>query len=326
MKVGIIGMGFMGMTHLAGWRKTPAEVVGGFSLEYRDQVSDLRRFDTVEELLAAVDVVDICTPTHLHHEYVLKAAAAGKHVICEKPLGRTLQQGKEMIRACREAGVQLLVAHVVRFFPEYAAAKTAVERGDIGDVAVVRLTRASFKPGAPDSWFHNHEQSGGMVMDLMIHDFDYARWIAGDVVSVFAKRAMQQFPQMDGDYCVVMLRHKNNAISNIEGGWAYPRPMFRTALEIAGSAGLIEHPAGSSTPLGIYLKQNASGSQPDIAVPLSPLAEDPYVTEIRHFYRVLTEGIAPRVTAEDGLEALRISLAAIQSARTGKRVLMEELS
>jgi predicted dehydrogenase len=326
MKVGIIGMGFMGVTHLAGWRKTPAEVVGCYSQQYRDESTDLKQFENVDDLIRAVDVVDICTPTHLHYEYVLKAAAAGKHVVCEKPLGRTLAQGTEMVRVCREAGVQLLVAHVVRFFPEYAAAKAAVERGEIGDVAVVRLTRASFKPGAPDSWFHNHAQSGGMVMDLMIHDFDYARWVAGDVVSVFAKRAVKQFPEMDGDYSVVILRHKNNAISNIEGGWAYPKPMFRTALEIAGSEGLIEHPAGSSVPLGIYMKANDSSDQPDIAVPLSPLAEDPYVTEIKHFYQVLTEGITPRVSAEDALEALKISLAAIQSAETGKRVLLEDLS
>lgn len=325
MRVGIVGMGFMGMTHLAGWQSTPVTEISVYSEEYRDSVPEpVKHYDNLDDLLNSVDVVDVCTPTHTHHEIVLKAAAAGKHVICEKPLARTVQQAREMVDACEKAGITLLVAHVVRFFPEYATAKQTVASGDIGDVAVIRLTRASFKPGAPDSWFHDPAKSGGMMMDLMIHDFDYARWVAGEVERVFAKNTISRFPGADGDYSVVMLRHKNGALSNVEGGWAYPKPMFRTALEIAGSKGLIEHPAGSSIPLGIHLKQTAD-DQPDIAVPLSPLAEDPYVTEIKHFYRVLTEGVEPRVTAQDGLEALKIAAAAIQSAETGKPVTLAEV-
>lgn len=327
MKVGMIGLGFMGVTHLNGWRQTPAKVVGYYAHDVRagHDISDIKHYDDVDALIADVDVVDICTPTHRHHEYALKAAAAGKHIVCEKPLARTVAQAQEVVAACETAGVMLLVAHVVRFFPEYASAKFTVERGEIGDVAIVRLTRASFKPGSPDSWFHNHDQSGGMMLDLMIHDFDYARWVAGDVVSVFAKQARSRFPEMDGDYSVAILRHRNGALSNVEGGWAYPKPMFRTALEIAGSQGLIEHPAGSSTPLGIHLK-SASGDEQDIAVPLSPLNEDPYVTQIKHFYRVLTAGETPRVTAQDGLEALKIAMAAIQSAATGRPVKIEEMA
>ncbi len=83
-------------------------------------------------LLNDVDVIDICTPTHLHYEMVLQAAAAGKHIICEKPLARTVTQAQDMIRACRTAGVKLFVAHVVRFFPEYALAKAQVDQGKVG--------------------------------------------------------------------------------------------------------------------------------------------------------------------------------------------------
>lgn len=327
MKIGIIGMGFMGNTHLAGWRATPVEQIGVYSEVYRDELGDdITRYDSLDALLADVDVVDICTPTHTHHDLVLHAAQAGKHIICEKPLARTVEQAQAMIDACESAGVTLLVAHVVRFFPQYALAKQTVVSGEIGDVAVIRLTRASFKPGTPDSWFHDHEKSGGMMLDLMIHDFDYARWVGGDVERVFAKNTINRFTDADGDYSVAMLRHKNGALSNIEGGWAYPKPMFRTALEIAGSQGLIEHPDGSSVPMGVHLKSAASGDQPDIAVPLSPLAEDPYITEIKHFYDVLANGVEPRVTAHDGLEAVRIATAAIRSAATGKPVKLEEVS
>jgi len=332
LRVGIVGSGFMGTTHAAAWSNTPAQMVGICSVDtaraqklaeqYRTKV-----YDKLDDLLNDVDVIDICTPTHLHHEMVLQAAAAGKHIICEKPLARTVTQARAMVAACEKAGVKLLVAHVVRFFPEYAGAKAAVDRGDIGNVAVVRLTRCSFQPKlAADNWFLDAEKSGGMMLDLMIHDFDYARWIAGDVVSVFAKSVRSKTPDAPNDYGIAILRHKNGAISNVEGGWAYPPPMFRTALEIAGDAGLIEHPADSSVPLGIYLKQSAKGDAPDVGLPMSPLAEDPYTTQIKHFYDVLTgKAAASRVTAEDGLAAVQIALAAIESARTGRAVNVEDV-
>jgi predicted dehydrogenase len=323
----------MGMTHAAGWANTPAEIAGVISenpvsLQAMAHQYGATAHNNLASLINDVDVVDICTPTHLHHAMVMQAAAAGKHIVCEKPLARTVQQAQEMITACREAGVMLLVAHVVRFFPEYVAAKATVERGEIGKVAVMRLTRASFRPRLDDSWFHDHEKSGGMMLDLMIHDFDYARWIAGDVVSVFAKNVSSKNGPRGEDYGLAILKHKSGALSHIEGAWAYPKPMFRTALEIAGDRGLIEHPAGSSVPLEIFMKDNgAAGDEADIAVPGSPLAEDPFTTEMKHFYAVLSgETVDLRVTAYDGLAAVRIALAALESARTGRPVKVEDMN
>ncbi len=193
----------MGRTHAPGWRATPAQLVGFFSAEPISAHALAAQhnavvFDSYEELLRSVDVVDVCTPTPLHHPLVLQAAAAGKAIVCEKPLARTTAQAAEMIAACEQAGVPLLVAHVVRFFPEYAVAQGIVARGEIGRVAVIRLTRASFKPNAddPTSWFHDPAQSGGMLMDLMIHDYDYARWIGGEVETVFARSALAQRPEI----------------------------------------------------------------------------------------------------------------------------------
>ena len=332
MRIGIVGAGFMGVTHAAAWANTPVQIAGVTSQDPESTRALAQQYgaqicDDLTNLIDAVDVVDICTPTHLHHEMVLQAAAAGKHIVCEKPLARTVSEAQEMITACRDAGVMLLVAHVVRFFPEYAAAKAAVERGEIGKVAVVRLTRASFRPGADDSWFHDHDKSGGMMLDLMIHDFDYARWVAGDVESVFAKNVSSKNGPQGEDYGLAILRHKSGVLSHVEGGWAYPKPMFRTALEIAGDRGLIEHPAGSSAPLGIFMKGGASADEADIAVPRSLLAEDPYTTQLRHFYAALSgEPVDLRVTAYDGLAALRIALAAIESARMGRRVTIEEIN
>lgn len=330
LHVGIVGAGFMGATHAAAWAETPARLAAICSPIGADRLQD--RFGAaacadLNALFDRVDVVDICTPTDLHYEMVLAAAAAGKHVVCEKPLARTTQQAREMVDVCRRAGVKLLVAHVVRFFPEYAAAKATVARGEIGRVAVVRLTRAGFKPGDAQSWFRDEARSGGVMLDLMIHDFDYARWVAGEVESVFAKNVASRWPDAPGDYALAVLRHRNGALSHIEGAWAYPKPLFRTSLEIAGDAGLIEHPAGSSDPLAVYLDLDGPGDRPDIVAPRSPLLEDPYTTEMRHFYDVITGvAVSQRVTADDGLAAVSIAEAAIASARSGRCVRIDEVS
>lgn len=322
-KVGLIGTGFMGEFHARAWAQTPATLAGVTSknpdrdCEICDKFGS-ERYESVEELIDAVDVVDICTPTHLHYEMVLQAARAGKHIVCEKPLARTAENAEEMVQICRDAGVKLLVAHVVRFFPEYAQAWQIASSGALGRIGTVRLKRVSSGPKwGDDNWFADFTKSGGMVLDLMIHDFDYARWIAGEVESVFAKSLMSRQPDAPTDYALAILRHTSGALSHIEGGWANPAPLFRTGLEIAGDQGLIEHPPESSIPLGIYMKQQQAS---DAGVPSSPLLEDPYTTQIKHFYDVLANDAPARVSAEDGAAAVRIALAAVESARTGQRV------
>ncbi len=314
----------MGNLHAASWANTPARLAAVYGA-VPDKVADLAgRYqalaaDSLDALLDAVDVVDICTPTYLHHEIAIRAAAAGKHVISEKPLARTLEQAESMIAACEKAGVRLLVAQVVRFFPEYARAKALVDSGAVGRVGVVRLRRVSALPTwSENNWLMDHERSGGMILDLMVHDFDYARWVAGEVESVYVRSAATMQPGLQRDYALAILRHVGGALSHVEGGWANPPGMFRTALEIAGDGGLIEHPTGSSTPIGVHLMQDAQVTP--VSVPASPLAESPYTTEMAHFYEVIAHDAPPRVTAADGLAALRIGLAAIESARTGRRV------
>src|SRR5215475_13865506 len=230
MKVGIVGAGFMGTTHAAGWAETPAIIVG-FTAETSREVDVLAKrynakvYPFFDEMLPDVDIVDICSPTHLHHEMALKAAAAGKHVICEKPLARTTGQAQEIVNACWEAGVHLLVAHVVRFFPEYVLAHSAVIEGQIGKPAVIRLHRGSYRPKKPaGNWFLDENKSGGILMDLMIHDYDYARWVAGEVESVSARRVTELHPDAPIDYGLAILGHRSGALSHIAGAWAYPPP------------------------------------------------------------------------------------------------------
>src|SRR5439155_21919776 len=146
MRVAIVGTGVMGRVHAEAWSRTGARITafvgkpGAGGDTTLAGASGARVATELDAVLGEVDVVDVCTPTHLHAEFTLRAAAAGKHVVCEKPLALTVPDGLRMIQACRTAGVRLLVAHVLRFFPEYRLAQELVARGEIGVPAVLRLS------------------------------------------------------------------------------------------------------------------------------------------------------------------------------------------
>ena len=322
VRVGLVGAGFMGETHAAAWRS-----LGVRSLTVYDSVAaagerlagqfDATLARSIDELLRACDVVDVCTPTYLHREVVEAAAAAGRSVICEKPLARTVEDGEVMIAACRTAGVQLFVAHVVRYINEYAAAKEAVEAGRVGRLAVIRLRRESARPNKPaDHWFFDPARSGGVMMDLLVHDYDYARYLAGDVESVWA-RTVRDSSGSDVDFGFAVLRHISGAITHVAGGWVYPWPVFRTGFEIAGDGGLIQYESSDAAPVTPYLIGERGVGEPGTALPDSPVAENPWALELSDFVASIQGNRRPRVSAQDGLEAVRIANAVIESSRTG---------
>jgi predicted dehydrogenase len=324
--VGIVGAGFMGDTHLAAWAAdgVPRSVFdvhpgNAARLATRHGATVARSLD---ELIAASDVVDICTATHTHADIAVAAARAGRHVICEKPLARTLADADRVIAACASAGVELLVAHVVRYFPEYAAAHERVVAGAVGRPAVLRLRRATYRPRhTAGHWLFDHAKSGGVILDMMIHDFDFARWVAGEVTSIWCRSVGLERPELGVDHAVAILTHASGAISHLSGSWAYGRPDFRTAFEIAGSSGLISHDSALA-PVASWLDaaDDAGGA---VGLPRSPVTLDPYRLQLREFRRRIVDGTPVRVSAQDGREALRIALAADASAREGRAVALE---
>jgi myo-inositol 2-dehydrogenase / D-chiro-inositol 1-dehydrogenase len=325
MRVGIVGAGTMGGIHAAGWKSTDAELVGVMSknqtaaLELSQKYST-KVFDSYEDLLGQVDIIDICVPTDFHKEMVLQAAKVGKHILCEKPIALTLEDGQAMIAACNDAKVRLFIAMVVRFFPQYSAAQQAVVDGQLGNIGVMRFKRVSYQPTGDEGWFTDDARSGGMLVDLMIHDFDYARWLGGNVKRVFAKSVRGQDPNAPSDYALVTLGFDNGRIALVEGGWAYPSGVFRTSMDIAGSDGVIEWRSDDATTIQPFLKPKGEIGVARVGVPSSILAEDPYTTEIKHAYDCIKNNKPFLVTAEDGLEALRIALAAKESLKTGKAI------
>lgn len=331
MRVGIAGVGFMGSTHAAGWAETEAELVG-FAAETVPEAEEIaaqynaRVFPDYSTLLSNVDIVDICTPTHLHYEMVMQAAEAGKHIICEKPLALTTDQARGAVSYCRKQGVRLLVAHVVRFFPETALARDVVAQGQIGKPGVIRLTRGSYRPKKPvGNWFLDESKSGGILMDLMIHDYDYARWIAGEVESVFAKKVSTLHPEAPVDYGLVIMKHRSGTLTHVAGAWAYPPPTFRTHIEIAGDGGLLEFDSDDTAPVRELKIQTEDEEAPDVAGVTITLSENPYTLQILEFYKAIRDGSQARVTDADGLAAVQIAEAALQSAESGEVVNLDVL-
>lgn len=270
-----------------------------------------------EALMAAEnpDVIDVCVPTYLHRPYVERAAGAGKHVICEKPLARTLADGCAILAACKTAGVRLFLAHVVRFFPEYERARQQVEAGAVGKPGVIRTTRAGSFPTATEDWYAAYRRSGGLLLDLLIHDYDWLRWTFGEVERVFAKGLRGRDAQRL-DYGLVTLRFRSGALAHVEGSWAH-REAFHTRLEIAGTKGIIEFDSRQTAPVRIQVDRPES-SAPGVPMMESPTERSPYYLELEHFIDCIRTGAEARVTAEDGYKALEIAVAALVSAASGR--------
>ncbi len=325
MKIGIAGVGFMGRAHAGAWRRAGHEVAGLLA-ETEEEARGLaaetgaRVYVSLAAMLREVEALDVCSPTHLHAPMVLEAAAARKPVVCEKPLARDLEGARAMVAACRGAGVPLHMAHVLRWFPEYALAKERVAAGEVGRIGTMRFERLSYRPKKPaGNWFLDEAKSGGIILDLMIHDLDMARWIGGEVRRVYARRVASLDPAAPVDYALAILTHESGALSHVAGAWAYPPPVFRTGFEISGDRGTLRHDSAAESPVESFLAARP-GEAPDVGLPSSPLALSPYEAEIAEIAAALEGGAPPRVRAEDGLAALQIALAAIESAKSGRAV------
>ncbi|RDW21426.1 gfo/Idh/MocA family oxidoreductase [Oceanobacillus arenosus] len=323
----VIGAGTMGSTHAAAYVKmedvTLVGIVDTNLAKARDLAEKLgtKAFQTYEEAvgnLMSIDVVSVCVPTPVHKEYVMKAADENRHVICEKPLARSLSDARDMIHYCQDKGVKLFVGHVVRFFPEYVRAKQVVDEGKIGNPAVIRTTRGGGFPIASNDWYSDFNSSGGLVLDMIIHDFDFLRWCFGEVERVYAKSSRTRvFEKLE--YALVTLRFESGAIAHVEGTWAHQG--FSTRFEIAGKEGIIEYDSAKVAPVVASKKESVSSG--GVAVPESPMKNNPYFTELQHFINCINTDTKPIVSAEDAYKAMEISLAALESIETGKAVVLQ---
>lgn len=334
LTVGLVGAGKLGRLHARHWASLPdvrlVGVVDPFLENARALAADLSATDgnaaappaafaDLPALLehARPDIVDICTPTPTHRPLVEQAVAAGCAVFVEKPLARTLADCDALVDLVRRTGAFLMVGHVVRFFPAFAHAKAVVDSGGVGLPAAVRSAReASFprRDGPAPVWYPDIQQSGGVILDVLLHDFDWLRWCLGPVVKVYARGLTFQ-PVHHGlrDYALVTLRFTKGALAHVTGSWARPGAA-QTAFEICGDRGMLAFNSDRTASVSLLLPGSRTSESPLL------LRDDPYLSELRAFADALRAGKPSPVPVEDGREAVRIALAALESLDTGRAV------
>ena len=335
IKVGLVGYGFMGHMHAQCYEAAGAKVealADGEPDRRREAAEKLKcaTFPSLDELLgsAAVDLVDICTPTYLHEELVLAAARAGRNIMCEKPMSLTVASCDRMIEAVAAAGVAFMTGHVIRFWPEYQVIKEILDSGKYGRVDWVSARRLSPPPTwAWQGWLLDPAKSGGGVLDLHIHDLDYIQWILGMPKKVLA--AAGSGPKGGQDSVMtVAWGHDAGAKSSAEGSlYLAPGFPFHMALLVACEKATIRFDSGAAPTLVIYPFEGGSFA-PALPEPKVGVSSEPqgnigslggYYNEIKYLLDCLEAGRKPGVvTPQEARESVRFSLAVAESARTGK--------
>lgn len=333
LRVGIIGAGGIAHQHATCYQCIPeAKVVA---------VADIvpERADEVARMLGAepldhgdriierqdVDVVDICVPTYLHCEFALKAAAAGKHVLSEKPIALTMEEGLKMIEATRKANVKFMVAQVLRYFPENVSARKVMTDGSIGKPVMIRTCRGGTHAGRAREWYAQTEKSGGAIQDMLVHDIDFFKWCLGPIQEVYTKgNVYRKMPYLE--YDMVTLTFQSGALALMTADWSKPvNGHFATSMEIVGTEGVAQYVSDESAPLQLLAepKDKTGGG---VAIPESPLSprSNPYAQEIIAFLNSIEKNTDVPIAPWEALGSLRVALSALESARTGKPVWMEE--
>jgi 1,5-anhydro-D-fructose reductase (1,5-anhydro-D-mannitol-forming) len=264
-----------------------------------------------------VDAVYVSTTNQLHKEQTLAAAAAGKHVLCEKPLALSVADAREMIAACAAAGVVLGTNHHLREAASHRKIRELVQSGAVGVPRFAKVFHAGMLPAHLQGWRLRDPAAGaGAILDLTVHDADALRFILGaepvEVVALTQQGGMASGEIEDGAMTVV--RFEGGVVAQLHD--AFTVPFARTGIEVHGTEGSIyARDVMSQRPVGEVLLRTARGEE---LLALEP--ESLYARTIRAFAAAAGGVGSPSCTGEDGARALAVALAALESARTGRRV------
>jgi predicted dehydrogenase len=320
--IGVLGVGEMGRRHAENLRRlvpearlvAVADVAGLRAKQVAHELEVEHSFASLEEMLAHKDIqtVLIATPDKFHAQAVRLAAAAGKDILCEKPLATNLADAHAALKAVERAGVRLQVGFMRRYDPAYAAAFKRIEAGDIGKPLIFKsLGRDKDEP--PIAAYQSNV-NGMLFYSNTIHDFDLARWLMQDeVAEVHAYTTVAIRPEVAkyGDVVagVVNLKFANGAIGNID---SYVQALYAydVRTEIVGSKGSIFIGSIHQTPVTFLAPL---GSTRPLADHFLTRFADAYLLEVRDFVHTILAGKAPRITGDDGLKALEIAVAAENS-------------
>lgn len=321
VNIGLVGCGFMGVTHAKAYRKIPGARIAaicdavrlpedgvlatvgnvGDSDPVRLDMSVVKAYKDFNELLKnpEVDLIDLCVPTGLHPQLAIAALQAGKHVVCEKPMARTSALARDMVNAAKAAKGFFMPAMCMRFWPGWSWLKQVIDAGTYGKVYSARFRRMSEPPGWSKAQFLNGQQSGGALLDLHIHDADIVQFCFGRPKSVFATG----YTKLSGaiDHVVAQYEVASGAIVHAEGSWAMA-PGFGFSMTYTVN---FEHAtADFDIARGADALKLMKDGKTEI---ITGDGSDGYQGELGHIVECIQTGRPPSVvTGQDGLSAVEI--------------------
>ncbi len=332
LKLGIIGAGRIGQVHAKSitYHIPNAEVIAVSDIyvesakKLAEEMSIPNYYQDYHEILndPAVDAVLICSSTDTHAQIACEAAAAGKHIFCEKPVDLTVSKIKQVIEAVDKAGVKLQIGFNRRYDHNFAEVKRLADEGRIGKIETIKITSRDPEPPA----IAYVKVSGGIFLDMTVHDFDMARFIGGEVEEVYANATVLVDDEIgkagDVDTALVSLKFKSGAIGVIDNcrqaAYGYDQ-----RLEVFGSKA--QASAANDTPTNVSII-DANSNQSD--KPMYFFLErymQAYTNEMAEFIDCVVNDKPIRTTAADGLEALRLGLAAKKSVAEHRPVKLSEI-
>jgi predicted dehydrogenase len=317
IRVGVAGLGMMGQMHLGFYaRNSICEVVavadrnaskrsgeetvsGNIANPNAVDLSGVRGYQTVEELIADpdVDMLDLCLPTSRHAEVTIAALRAGKHVLCEKPMALTVEECDAMIEAQRESGKFLMIAHCLRFWPQYVKAHELISSGELGAPRYARLYRSGDAP-TWSKWLLNPALSGGVTLDMHIHDIDVALWYFGKPDEVTARGYSKGDLVMQAES---LWHYENGLTVSLHAGWDENGSDYQMGYEIICENGTLRWNSDAGEPIALWQNNEKK------LVEVTPVAG--YEAEVNYFIDCIAKGEAPtRVTPEGSRLAVEMAL------------------
>lgn len=325
-KVAIVGMGYIAQNHIAAMKAIPdVEITAVISRSAEKGAKaaaevGCKHYATLEEAVAneQINVVDICVPTYLHEEYVIKAAKAKCHVLCEKPITFELDSLDRMIVACEENGVRFMVAQVARWWPEFMTVKEYIDQGKLGDLHMIYEKRTCQHPTWA-TWHRDPAKSGGGLYDLNVHDIDYLYSLFGKPNRVYA--IGWKSPTGCWNHVCASLEWASGAKAicetSLEMTGNYP---FSIQLRATGDKGTLDY----ALTAGMNINDGERGSNlnwypagDEQTYPLNVEQTDMFAGEIVEFFTAIRENRPAVVTPQDSRNVLEIVLAMRKSLEEG---------
>ena len=327
IKVGLIGVGRMGLVYAEdlAYRIPQANLVAASDVNPAAEASARalgvpKWYAQYQDLIddPEVDAVVIITPTSTHRDIIVAAAKAGKAIFCEKPLSISLEEAREIERVVAETGVFFHMGFMRRFDRGYRAAKEKLEQGVIGTPVLFKAS--SRDPYRPSLEYLDPRHSGGIMIDMGIHDIDLARWLMGEVASVYAVGGVLAYPEVsevgDIDNAVLTLNFASGALGVIDlsrsGVYGYD-----IRAEILGTKGTIKVGYLRETPV---LLLNKEGVTHDTVPYFMERFERAYIDQLQNFVEHLQKGLPPSITCADGVADLEVAYAATLSYKEKRPV------